>query len=102
MLNPQKTELIHFVKDFNYPPAGINLESTLNFQDIVIKPTIKVKYLRLLIDSNLNFNLQVNSIIQKMAVATRSLIATQDNFTAETRLLLFKALILSQHNYACN
>ena len=71
-----------------------------NFNPIVyrgqeIKPQSHCRYLGIMIDSKLNFHVQLNKVLSNMATAIRSIYLIRYRLLLKARLMVFKSLVLS-------
>ena len=76
-----------------------------NFHPIVyrgqeIKPQIQCRYLGIMIDSKLNFHVQLNKVLSNMATAIRSIYLIRYRLLLKARLMLFKSLVHSHSTFS--
>ena len=76
-----------------------------NFNPIVhrgqeIKPQSHCRYLGIMIDSKLNFHVQLNKVLSNMATAIRSIHLIRYRLPLKARLMLFKSLVLSHLTFS--
>ena len=92
-LNTGKTELLCVSKEHeNFDP--------IVFRGQEIKPQSHCRYLGIIIDSKLNFHVQLNKVLSNMATAIRSIYPLRYQLTLEARLMLFKSLVLSHLTFS--
>ena len=92
-MNTGKTEIL-----------GVSKENE-NFNPIVyrgqeIKPKNYCRYLGIMIDSKLNFHVQLNKVLSNMATAIRSIYLIRYRLPLKARLMLFKSLVLSHLKFS--
>ena len=80
-------------------------KETENFDPIVfrgqeIMPQNHCKYLIIMIDSKLNFHVQLNKVLSSMATAMTSVNLTRYQLPLKARLMLFKPLVLSHLTFS--
>ena len=81
-MNTGKTELLCVSKENeNFDP--------IVFQGQEIKPQSHCRYLGLMIDSKLNFHIQLNKVLSNMATAIRSIYLIRYQLPLNARLMLF-------------
>ena len=76
-----------------------------NFNPIVyrgqeIKPQSHCRYLGIMIDSKLNFHVQLNKVLSNMATAIRSIYLIRYRLPLKAGLILFKSLVLSHLTFS--
>ena len=87
-MNTGKTELLCVSKEHeNFDP--------IVFRGQEIKPQSHCRYLGIIIDSKLNFHVQLNKVLSNMATAIWSIYLLSYQLPLEARLMLFKSLVLS-------
>ena len=59
-----------------------------------IRPQSHCRYLGIMIDSKLNFHVQLNKVLSNMATAIRSIYLMRYQLTLKARLMLYKSLVL--------
>ena len=92
-LNTGKTELLCVSKEHeNFDP--------IVFRGQEIKPQIHCRYLGIIIDSKLNFHVQLNNVLSNMATAIRSMYFLRYQLPLEAQLMLFKSLVLSHLTFS--
>ena len=92
-LNTGKTEILCVSKENE------------NFNPIVyrgqkIKPQIHCRYLGIMIDSKLNFHVQLNKFLSNLATAIRSIYLIRYRLPLKARLMLFKSLVVSHLTFS--
>ena len=65
-----------------------------------IKPQNHCRYLGIMIDSKLNFHVQLNKVLSNMATAIRSIYLIRYRLPLKARLMLFKSLVLSHLTFS--
>ena len=92
-MNTGKTELLCVSKEYeNFDP--------IVFRGQEIKPQSHCRYLGIIIDSKLNFHVQLNKVLSNMATAIRSIYLLRYQLPLEARLMLFKSLVLSHLTFS--
>ena len=92
-MNTGKTELLCVSKENeNFDP--------IVFRGQEIKPQIQCRYLGIMIDSKLNFHVQLNKVLSNMATAIRSIYLLRYQLPLKARLMLFKSLVLSHLTFS--
>ena len=92
-MNTGKTELLCVSKKHeNFDP--------IIFRGQEIKPQSHCRYLGIIIDSKLNFHVQLNNVLSNMATAIRSIYLLRYQLPLEARLMLFKSLVLSHLTFS--
>ena len=92
-MNTGKTELLCVSKEHeNFDP--------IVFRGQEIKPQSHCRYLSIIIDSKLNFHVQLNKVLSNMATAIRSIYLLRYQLPLEARLMLFKSLVLSHLTFS--
>ena len=92
-MNTGKTELLCVSKENeNFGP--------IVFQGQEIKPQCHCRYLGIIIDSKLNFHVQLNKVLSNMATAIRSIYLLRYQLPLKARLMLFKSLVLSHLTFS--
>ena len=76
-----------------------------NFDPIVfrgqeIKPQSHCRYLGIMIDSNLNFKVQLNKVLSNMATAIRIIYIIRYQLPLKARFMLLKSLVFSQLTFS--
>ena len=76
-----------------------------NFNPIVyrgqeIKPQSHCRYLGIMIDSKLNFHVELNKVLSNMATAIRSIYLIRYRLPLKARLMLFNSLVLSHLTFS--
>ena len=95
-VNPKKTELITFSK----PSLAKRTElMTLDLCNEKIEPSHSIKYLGVHLDKHLKYDIQVKHTLKKMATSIKTLAQIRGSLTKETRLLLYRSLVISQLEY---
>ena len=92
-MNTEKAELLCVSKESE------------NFDPIVFwgqknKPQSHCRYLGILINSKLNFHVQLNKVLSNMATAIRSIYLLRYQFPLKARLMLLKSLVLSHLTFS--
>ena len=77
-----------------------NSDLEFSFKGEIIKPTHACCYLGVQIDSNLNFENHLNSVLSKMADAIRSLYLVRDQIALKVRIGVFKSVVLSHLSFS--
>ena len=93
-LNRDKTEIVVFSKN------GESKIEQFHYNGISIEPKTSFRYLGILIDNNLNFDIQLNKTLTKMANAIRSIYLVRHFLPLKARIGLFKSLVLSHLNFS--
>ena len=80
-------------------------EEDENFDPIVfrgqeIKLQSHCRYLGMIVDSKLNFHVQLNKVLSNMATAIRSIYLIRYQLPLNARLMLFKSLVLSHLTFS--
>ena len=92
-MNTGKTELLCLSEEHeNFDP--------IVFRGQEIKPQNHCRYLGIIIDSNLNFHVQLNKVLSNMATAIRSIYLLRYQLPLKARLMLFKSLVLSHLTFS--
>ena len=92
-MNTGKTELLCVSKENqNFGP--------IVFRGQEIKPQCHCRYLGIIIDSKLNFHVQLNKVLSNMATAIRSIYLLRYQLPLKARLMLFKSLVLSHLTFS--
>ena len=95
-VNPKKTEFITFSK----PSLAKRTElMTLDLCNEKIEPSHSIKYLGVHLDKHLKYDRQVKHTLKKMATSIKTLTQIRGNLPKETRLLLYRSLVISQLEY---
>lgn len=94
-LNVLKTEFMILGK------TSTNEGISLTIEQSSVKPVPEIKYLGITIDSQMNFNTQVNKILQKMAIGIKTIRHIRSRIPLTARIQLLHALVLSHVNYGC-
>ena len=92
-LNADKTEMLFFTNHTNSHPE-------FSFKREVIKSAHACRYLRVQIDSNLTFEIQLKSVLSKMANAIRSLYHVRKQILLKVRIDVLKSVILSHLSFS--
>ena len=92
-LNRDKTEFVVFSKN------GESKIEQFHYNGIFIEPKTS-RYLGIMIDNNLNFDIQQNRTLTKMAKAIRSIYLVRHFLPFKARIGLFKSLVLSHLNFS--
>ena len=71
----------------------------LHYNGISIWPKTSCCYLGIMIDNNLNFDIQLNKTLAKMANSIRSIYLVRHHLPLKARIRLFKSLVLSHLNF---
>ena len=90
---------------------GTRLAAVTNFERVVTyplqlnrgqenKPQNHCRYLGIMIDSKLNFHVQLNKVLSNMATAIRSIYLIRYRLPLKARLMLFKSLVLSHLTFS--
>ena len=87
-LNADETEMLFFTNRIISDPE-------FSFKSKVIKPALACCYLGVQIDSNLNFENHLNSVLSKMANANRSSYLVRNQIPLEVRIDVVKSVVLS-------
>ena len=93
-LNRDKTEIVVFSKN------GESKIEQFHYNGIFIEPKTRCRYLGIMIDNNLNFDIQLNKTLTKMANAIRSIYLVRHFLPLKARIGLFKSLVLSHLNFS--
>ena len=94
-LNRDKTEIVVFSKN-----GESNIEQ-FHYNGIFIEPKTSCRYLGIMIDINLNFDIQLTKTLTKMANAIRSIYFSVRHFLPlKAKIGLFKSLVLSHLNFS--
>ena len=92
-MNTAKTELLCVSKEHeNFAP--------IVFRGQEIKPQSHCRYLGIIIDSKLNFHVQLNKVLSNIATAIRSIYLLRFQLPLKARLILFKSLVLSHLTFS--
>ena len=89
-----KTEIVVFSK------SGEWKIEQFHYNGIFIEPKTSCRYLGIMIDNNLNFDIQLNKTLTKMANAIRSIYLVRHFLPLKARIGLFKSLVLSHLNFS--
>ena len=93
IINTGKTELLCVSKEREkFDP--------IVFRGQEIKSQSHCRYLGIIIDSKLNFHVQLNKVLSNMATAIRSIYLLRYQLPLEARLMLFKSLVLSHLTFS--
>ena len=93
IMNTGKTEILCVSKENeNYNP--------IVYRGQEIKPQSHCRYLGIMIDSKLNFHVQLNKVLSNMATAIRSIYFIRYRLPLKARLMLFKSLVLSHLTFS--
>ena len=95
-MNDEKTNFINFCKHSNKTEVQ-NEKLTLNNE--TIECSENVKYLGVLIDQCLMYELEIKKVLAQMATSIQSLYTLCSSLNKKTRLLVFKTLIMSNFQY---
>ena len=99
LINTQKTQAILFTpKNKRKNPQGLEKQLMLNDSEIEI--TENANYLGIILDENLNFKPQFNSLYKKLTIATRALLTTRKLLNIPSKLLIYNSLFKSNLEYA--
>ena len=93
-LNRDKTGIVFFSK------IGESKIEQLHYNGIFIEPKTSCRYLGIIIDNNLIFDIQLNKTLTKMANAIRSIYLVRHFLPLKARIGLFKSLVLSHLNFS--
>ena len=93
-LNRDKTEIVVFSKN------GESKIEQFHYNGIFIEPKTSCRYLGIMIDNNLNFDIQLNKTLTKKANAIRSIYLVRHFLRLKARIVLFKSLVLSHLNFS--
>ena len=93
-LNRDKTEIVVFSNN------GESKIEQFHYNGIFIEPKTSCRYLGIMIDNNLNFDIQLNKTLTKMANAFRSIYLVRHFLPLKARIGLFKSLVLSHFNFS--
>ena len=92
-VNPKKTEFITFSK----PSLAKRTElMTLDLCNEKSEPSHSIKYLGVHLDKHLKYDIQVKQTLNKMATSNKFLAQIRGSLPEETRLLLYRSLVISQ------
>ena len=92
-MNTGKTEILCVSKkNENFNP--------LVYRGQEIKPQSHCRYLGIMIDSKLNFHVQLNKVLSNMATAIRSIYHIRYRLPLKARFMLFKSLVLSHLTFS--
>ena len=75
------------------------MDPEISFKGEVIKPAHVCRYLGVQFDSNLTFEIHLNSVLSKMANAIRSLYLVINQIPLKVRIDLFKSVVLSHLSF---
>ena len=93
-LNRDKTEIVIFSKN------GESKIEQFHYNGTFIEPKTSCRYLGIMIDNNLNFDIQLIKTLTKMANAIRSIYLVRHFLPLKARIGLFKSLVLSDLNFS--
>ena len=94
-LNRDKSEIVIFSKK-----NGESKIEQLHYNGNFKEPKISCRYLGMMIDNHLNFDIQLNKILAKMANAIRSIYLVSHLILLKARMGLFKSLVLSHLHFS--
>ena len=94
-INVQKSKYIVFETTTSKEP-----HEPINIDGHIIQNKKEIKYLGVILDSNLTFQKQVNSITQKMATGIKTIYSIRNQLRTHTTITIMKALVLSHINYS--
>ena len=95
-VNPRKTEFITFSK----PSLAKRTElMTLDLCNEKLEPSHRIKYLGVHLDKHLKYDIQMKHTLKKMATSIKTLAQIRGSLPKETRLLLYRSLVISQLEY---
>ena len=95
-VNPKKTEFLTFSK----PSLAKRTElTTLNLCNKKTEPSHSIKYLGVHLDKHLKYDIQVKQTLKQMATSNKFLAQIRGSLPKETRLLLYRSLLISQLEY---
>ena len=72
---------------------------TLDLCNEKIEPSHSIKYLGVHLDKHLKYDIQVKHTLKKMATSIKTLTQIRGSLPKETRLLLYRSLVISQLEY---
>ena len=72
---------------------------TLDLCNEKIEPSHSIKYLGVHLDKHLKYDIQVKHTLKKMATSIKTLAQIRGSLPKETRLLLYRSLVISQLEY---
>ena len=99
LINTQKTQAILFTpKNKRKNPQGLQKQLMLNDSEIEI--TENANYLGIILDKNLTFKPQFNSLHKKLTIATRALLTSRKFLNIPSKLLIYNSLFKSCLEYA--
>ena len=93
-LNRDKTEIVIFSKN------GESKIEQLHYNGNFKEPKTSCRYLGIMVDNHLNFDIQLNKTLAKMANAIRSIYLVSHLLPLKPRIDLFKSLVLSHLNFS--
>ena len=93
-VNPKKTELITFSK-----PSLAKRTELMTLDLCNEKISHSIKYLGVHLDNHLKYDIQVKHTLKKMATSNKTLAQIRGSLPKETRLLLYRSLVISQLEY---
>ena len=77
-----------------------NSDPEFSFKGQVIKPAHACRYPGVQIDSNLNFENHLNSVLSKMAYAIHSLNLVRNQLPLKVSIDVFKSVVLSHRSFS--
>ena len=92
-INRDKTEIVVFSKN------GESKVEQFHYNGNFLEPKTSCRYLGIMIDNNLSFDIQLNKTLTKMAKAIRSIYLVSYFLPLKARIGLFKSLVLSHLNF---
>ena len=95
-LNANKTEFIIFSKKSKNQERSYEL----NVSNHKVSHIKTIKYLGILLDENLTYQVEDKNIPKKMAYGIKTLCSIRDLFPEKIRILLLNALVVSQLQYS--
>ena len=72
---------------------------TLDLCNEKTEPSHSIKYLGVHLDKHLKYDIQVKHTVKKMTASIKTLAQIRGSLPKETRLLLYRSLVLSQLEY---
>ena len=93
-LNRDKTEVVAFSIN------GVSKIEQFHYIGIFIEPKTSCRYLGIMIDNNLIFDIQLNQKLTKMANVIRSFYLVRHFLPLKARIVLFKSFVLSHLNFS--
>ena len=98
LINIQKPQAILFMpKNKRKNPKGLAKQLMLN--DLEIQITENANYLGLILDENLDFKPQFNSLHKKLTIAIRALLTTRKLLNVPSKVLIYNSLFKSCLEY---